>query len=275
MRKIKTIAVVAALLMAGTIMTSCSKDESTNLVEKNQLTLKSASVMPDCETEFIVDNTPVFRTDFQTISWGGGKTPKSKTVTIEYGNNLTHFILKVTSTDGFSDLVINGISVWTGGPVADSVTATYSVLLPEGWERCDDMSYTLKVTGNGPQAVFAVEYALLDEQPCEEDFSYVANGDDSYTFYYTPEVDLNDVLVEFTFPQADNVDFGVNEHGFTNNGGGNSSVWSAIMDFTECETVSFTVILEGEGGRNLFTDFKVDNDSKKEKFNLANITMPK
>ncbi len=77
--------------------------------------------------------------------------------------------------------------------------------------------------------------------------------------------------VKFTFPQAVSV---TGLTGFTQNGNGNgnSSVWTSHMDIIACVPVDFTVTLIGTSGANLFTDFKVNEDSKKG--TVGNILMP-
>jgi len=101
------------------------------------------------------------------ITWGNGK--HTKTVNIYYYNTESAFILRVNSTNGFSDLIINGVSSWTGGPVAPDVLAYDTLPLPQGWQECDDYNFSLQVVGNGPPAEFMVEYDLVGLCPTVTD----------------------------------------------------------------------------------------------------------
>jgi hypothetical protein len=98
---------------------------------------------------------------------------------------------------------------------------------------------------------------------CEESFEYEKNLDGSYTFYYTPSEDLPNANIEFTFAQAEKVsvsglsDF--TEHGQTR---------QKTMNLLKCQAVSWKVSLTpkfniGSGNTNLWTDFKVNDTSKK------------
>lgn len=85
-------------------------------------------------------------------------------------------------------------------------------------------------------------------------------------YYYTPAEDMTDVLVEFTFAQ------GVVVSGLEDwNQPGNSTNRSKVMNFSACEIVSWTVGMTGNCGGNLWTDFKVNGQSKKG--GLLNIEM--
>ena len=120
----------------------------------------------NCETDCINPSDPVYfeKHVTKTITWNNPGR-KSKTVEIAYFNTLTHFILKVKSSRGWFDLIINGESVWAGGPVAANTWGEYAVELPEGWEACEDYSFLLMIAGNGPAASFNVEYKLIG--PCQ------------------------------------------------------------------------------------------------------------
>jgi hypothetical protein len=167
MKTMKFMALFAAILLAGAIFTSCQKEESNIPVkEQGTMTLKTAYTYESCETQCIEPGSGdyYYKTDQVTVQWGNNK---SKVVDIEYYNTETDFVLKVKSTEGWSDLVIDGASSWTYGPVAPNVWGTYTVALPGDWEACDDYNFTLQVTGNGPNAVFDVVYDLIGLCGCE------------------------------------------------------------------------------------------------------------
>ncbi len=157
---------VLAFLLAYAFQ-SCEKEETqTQTLKQAEIkTLKAAHEI-NCETDCINPSDPVYfeKHATKTITWTAqGK--KSKTVEIAYFNTLTHFILRVKSSNGWSDLIVNGESVWTGGPVAANTWGEYAVELPEGWEACEDYGFLLMIAGNGPVASFNVEYNLIG--PCQ------------------------------------------------------------------------------------------------------------
>ena len=164
-------------VMAGLAIVACSGEE-TRTNDVNTLTAVTQTSMfaeteVNCETVCISEGVYFPKTDQSTISWGGKDNNKdSKTVDVEYYNTETHFVLKVKSTAGWSDLVIDGVSVWTEGNVEANTWATYTYPLSEGWQACDTESFALKVTGNGPPANFNVNYNLIGVcPPCETGFT--------------------------------------------------------------------------------------------------------
>ncbi len=229
--------------------------------------LKSASVMPDCSSLYITPGSEIYykRTESNIVSWGSKNGPSySKIVEIEYYNTETEFVLKVKSTSGWWDLIINGISGWTGGPVAANEWGIYKVPLAEGWKACDPVNYDLKVVGNGPQASFNVSYNLIGIcSHCMERFSYEKNFDGTYTFSYTPSENITNANVVFSFAQTDHVIvsalLGWTAEGLTR---------KKTMNLVRCQTYEWIVGLSPKYSShseniNLWTDFKVNNVSKK------------
>ena len=159
------------------IMYSCQNDELTTTTsdavtsKKVNSALKINLIAPvnakissgDCSLDCIKVNGPYFETtDQQIVSWGGRDGNQfRKTVDIAYYNTTTDFILKVKSTEGWSDLVIDGVSSWTKGPVAPGAWGTLTIPLGSGWKACDIKQFALQITGNGPQAIFNVSYNLF------------------------------------------------------------------------------------------------------------------
>ena len=107
---------------------------------------------------------------------------------------------------------------------------------------------------------------------CEESFSYAAGeGANEYIFTYVPAEDMTAAELVFTFAQSVAVS---GLEGWTNKGNATSSTETKTMDLEACERYSWTVTLEKEcmgntGNNNLWTDFKVNDVSKKGE--LANI----
>lgn len=145
----------------------------------------------DCQTDCIEEGGPYFEKAYsQVVTWGGATThkpPNSKTVDVIVYNTESDFVIKVKSTNGWSDLVIDEVSSWTNGPVAPNTWGTYSYPLPSGWQACDAEAFELKVAGNGPQAEFNISYNLIGVCPeCETAFTGQAiSCDDTREAVYT------------------------------------------------------------------------------------------
>ena len=155
-------------------------DAGTNLTAKKMAI--TPTVMPssgytletylNCNDNCIAKDSQTFfaKSAEQTVSWGGEKF--SKTVYVKYFNSPTHFVLQVLSTDGYSDLVIDGVS--SGIKAAPNTWANYTFPLAVGWEACNDINLKLQVAGNGPQGVFDVKYQLIGichDDACENTFT--------------------------------------------------------------------------------------------------------
>ncbi|MFE3849250.1 hypothetical protein ACFX5D_14890 [Flavobacterium sp. LB3P45] len=165
------------LLVFFSMVYSCQTEEltpahyDTTNNKKVTSTLKTSVVAPvstkissgNCNINCIKTDGPYYETtDRQIVTWGGSNDDKfSKTIDIVYYNTATDFILKVKSTEGWSDLVIDGVSSWTSVPVAANVWGTLTIPLSLGWKACDLKSFALKVSGKGPQASFNVNYSLF------------------------------------------------------------------------------------------------------------------
>jgi uncharacterized protein (TIGR02145 family) len=162
MKTIKFLIAMVAIIFVGTTYYSCQKETQTTSVQDGAITNTLKSTYTGCESCINLLATPVQyfeKAESKTITWGNGQF--SKTVDIIYYNTETSFVLKVRSTKGWSDLVINGISSWNGGPVVPNVWGEYSVQLPAEWAACNDYNFSLQVTGNGPPASFDVTYQLV------------------------------------------------------------------------------------------------------------------
>jgi uncharacterized protein (TIGR02145 family) len=162
MKNLKLFFVMGALIIAGAIFHSCQKE-----IPDSQAASGSKMVMgtyTDCTECIDLTADPVLyyeKTALQTVNWGTKTAPFSKNVDIIYYNTEDNFVIKVRSTNGWSDLIIDEVSSWTNGPIAPNVYGEYIVPLPVGWQACDDYNFTLQVAGNGPQAVFTIEYQLI------------------------------------------------------------------------------------------------------------------
>lgn len=118
-----------------------------------------------------------------------------------------------------------------------------------------------KIGGGG----FTETTIVVENCGCEESFNYIMNEDGSYTFTYIPGEDMTSAELVFTFAQASAVGL---DNSWTHNGNGNSQTWKTRMDLTACTEYSWTVFLDANcsgnsGHSNLWTDFTVNEDSKK------------
>lgn len=116
---------------------------------------------------------------------------------------------------------------------------------------------------------YRATFNVVDCTECEESFSYGDNEDGTYTFTYIPEEDMEDAEVVFTFAQS------VVVSGYDWDWNGKSSSRTEMMNFSACETYSWTIAMEGDcsgnsAESNLWTDFKV-NDVSKKNDNTPNI----
>ena len=233
-----------SLLAIG--MTGCSvetMDSTENLltadakykiqqVEKS-MNLKAVEI---CEGE-----APVFVFNFPQDVLGNGN-PKSTDVHIQLYNTNT------SEWESFKKL-------------------SYAGAGPEEYTYEDEVlglgTYNFRASIGSGGFEYTATLDVVECSDCEESFSYTANADGSYTFTYVPEEDMQDEEVVFTFAQSV-VASGYNWPSWN----GNSSSRSETMDLNACNVYTWTVFLTGDcsgnsGKSNLWTDFKVNDVSKK------------
>ncbi len=161
MKTIKFLLIAVIVLLAGSFFNSCDKESLDLQSSANKTKITTRSIHVSCEDCIDTTANPIEyyeKSDSKIVPIG--KSGKTKTVDIVYYNTETNFVLKVKSTAGWADLIINGVSSWTNGPVQPNEWGVYTVALPTGYQSCDEYNFSLQVAGNGPQAVFAVEYQL-------------------------------------------------------------------------------------------------------------------
>lgn len=251
--------VVAPLIVGMALVFSCQKEEIAN--QDQVPSLKSASI--NCSQ--CVDNW----IDSKVTATGWVKSNKPEEVApdtyLETYNDATYANYRVYRTSGtFEEVRVNGAVAYSGVGVN---TYSWQAPLAEGWKACDKVTVTVELRGvsggTGRTDVKSFDYYLRELCPgCDESFTYTDNGNNSYTFTYTPSEDLNDQLVVFTFAQG-TVVTGLDESWSTN-----GATRQKTMSFTKCEPVSWTVTLtpdcSGHSGKsNVWTDFKVNDVTKK------------
>lgn len=138
------------------------------------------------------------KAEVQTVFWGGSNK-FSKTVYIKYFNTLTDFKILVLSTDGFSDLIINGTSA--GISAAPNTWGEYSLPLGTTWNTCDIKNFNVQVAGNGPQAVFQTSYNLVGQcvSLCNTSFKGKAiscGGTREAEYTFTSKEDISNLKIQ-------------------------------------------------------------------------------
>lgn len=259
--------VFVTLLLGVALIFSCQKEEINS--DGQGLMLKNGTI--DCSV--CVNNwidSKVTASGWVKANKPDETVPDTYLDTYNDGSNVFYHVYRISGT--FEEVRVNGAVAYSGVGVT---TYSWQVPLAEGWKACDKVSVTVElrgVSGTGKTNVQSFDYYLREKCPvnCEESFTYTDNGNNSYTFTYTPAEDMADQLVVFTFAQG-TVVTGLDETWSTN-----GSTRQKTMSFTKCEPVSWTVTLQpdcaGHSGKsNVWTDFKVGEDSKKG--DLANIVI--
>ncbi len=133
------------------------------------------------------------------------------------------------------------------------------------FEEARDYSIRYQIGGGG----FTEVTVTVENCGCEESFNYTLNEGGTYTFTYVPEEDMIDAEVVFTFAQS------VDVLGFNSDWNWHGQTMQTEMNLDACTPYSWdlTLIKKCDGNppnNNVWTDFKVRDDSKKG--DLVNIT---
>lgn len=269
------------LLLFFTMMYSCQTEEISttssavsnnkpaNSVLKTNMTaaVSTAITQGDCAVDCIKADGPYFSTtDQKIVSWGGRNNDQnSKTVGIEYYNTASDFVLKVKSTEGWSDLKIDGLSYWTAkAPVAANAWGTVTIPLSSGWKACDIKSFYLQIAGNGPQATFDVSYTLFGVCiDCETSFTGEALSCDQtreavYTF--KSDTDLSYFKIQGglnNFTGADAIVTVTGGNGITKTqstpGGSSNRIIKVEGGISECTEVTVRITWNSLNGGDIVT----------------------
>lgn len=274
--------VLCCLVAPLVFLTSCETEESTDRIGNSDATV-TRSASGNCASDCISDTNPYYPTsDVSTVTWGNNF---SKTIDIKYYNTATHFVLEVRSSNGWSDLLINGVSVWEENemdPLAPNEWGTYSYPLPNGWQACDRINFALQVAGNGPSANFAVDYNLIGicDEGCETEFTGQAvSCDDTREAVYTFTADADQDYIKIqggltNFTGADAVITFLDEEGNVIDdldnltvsqwtpGESSNRVIKVDGSVSACETITIRIEWNSDNGGNVITgDWSVKDEN--------------
>lgn len=295
---------ILALLI---LLTSCEKeslnDDFTRVKASNLSTasLKTLLVYDDCSSSCIEEDVETYYVQSGSLSETNGQ---QKTISYNAYNTGTHFFVEATYEDNNTNVKAN-INIIIGSSVAvpfDDVlkgaTVSHSVALPDGWQACDQIEFSINANFNNSQpnannqngnnnssqnsnpnvTQYDIDFGILSysligicSSTCEESFSYEDNQDGSYTFTYISNEYLENAEVKFTcshiieFEALDEKIYDVNP----GKSKGSPTVLTWTGDIEACTEITFTLVFEADceqnssGKVNLFTDFKVNEESKK------------
>jgi uncharacterized protein (TIGR02145 family) len=165
MKKVKIIFFVSSIFACLIIWQSCQKDEEPLSLNKDaeSMPLKTAVVFGSPIVCIDPDGPYIEGSDMLVVSWGGSNNDKfSKSIEIKYYNTLQDFVLKVMSSNGIADVLMDGVSVKNFKvtvPPGEWQEITFP--LGEDWEADETWAFKLEITGFGPPAYFDVDYSLI------------------------------------------------------------------------------------------------------------------
>ena len=227
---------------------------------------------------------------YRTISYNAYNTETQFVVEATYEDNNT-------SVDANINIIINNI-VYPFPDVEKGSTVIKSISLSEGWLACEQIEFSVNANLNNGQPNVnnqngnknttqnsnpnatqndiefgTLSYSLIGvcSSTCEESFSYQDNQDGSYTFSYISSEDLENADVKFTCPHItgyqvlDDKTYSVNP----GNSHGSPTVLTWTGNIDACTEITFTLSFDADcdqnssGKVNIFTDFKVNEESKK------------
>ncbi len=262
------------LLSAFFVFTSCEQESMEGEIVNLEKTLFLTEA--DCATDCLDPEGPyVAGSDLVNQTWGG-KGKHEKTVSYTAYNTPTHFIIEVyyeRNNDNTSDLIraIALDETQEELDVESGSTTVFEFDLPNNWEACDIVDFDIRQEGQGSPIDLSGDYSLFSFCGCEEDFYYEENADGSYTFIYTADENLGNAEVKFTTPHITDFE-ALDGKEYTSNpgqGNGSNTVLTWTGDITMCEEITFTLALDADCSQNnagfatVFSDFKVNDDSKK------------
>lgn len=202
--------------------------------------------------------------------------PVQGAVTVDVYNTPTEIVYAISSTTDIKVVNFKGVEHYRSNtPAVQPYIITESIgTFISDWVAGEELfaDVTVRRTnsnggGSGQQVVFNTSYSLVDvceapEVASDNSLSYVDNGDGTYTFTFVPKQDVNDADLVFTFAQGVTI-------GGLDNWEAKGVTMQKTMNLTAFSTYTWTVELDtnyrgvGQPNANLWTDFKVNGDSKK------------
>jgi hypothetical protein len=253
----------------------------------------------DCSSVCIEEGSETFYAKSDSQSEPNGQ---QRTISYNAYNTEYEFVVEATyednntATDANINIIIKGVT-YPFNHVAKGTTISQSIGLGE-WQACDVIDFSINAKFNNGQTntnnqnsnkngnsnsnpnaaqndidFNELSYSLIGvcSSTCDESFSYEDNQDGSYTFHYISSEDLEGAEVKFTCPHItdfvilDGKDYEVNP----GNSKGSPTVLTWTGDIQACTEITFTLAFDPDcdqtnsGKANLFTDFKVNGESKK------------
>jgi len=177
---------IATFVIVSCKKTDLSKSESAENASANSsangiLVNSVPSVsLPACDEQCIDADGPYIQaTDSYTHSYGNPSNPHSKTVSYVAYNTPTSFVVEVTFVHSGGNSS-NTITVTAIGPpqsvetLASGATATFTFALPEGWEACDNVPFTIRQEGQAAPINMSGSYniyGICANRGCETSFT--------------------------------------------------------------------------------------------------------
>ncbi len=273
-----------SILALFVLLSSCEKDnlqDDFSRIKASNLStasLRTLLIYDDCASICIDEGSETYYTKSETKTGSSGRNAKA--VGYYAYNTESQFIVEVAYliTEGNSNakatitIDIEGDEVEIE-EVASGTTVSHAIDLPDGWQACDVVNFTVLQEALGNPIDFNENYSLVGvcSTGCEESFSYIENENGSYTFTYISGEDLENAEVKFTCPHITSFE-AIDDNTYSVNPGnshGSPTVLTWTGDIEACTETTFTLSFEADceqtnsGKANMFTDFKVNAVSKK------------
>lgn len=191
MKTTRTLTLIG-LFLSFVVIISCKKNDLVNTGSKESAAGKApvtnviesptpSTILPDCNTHCINPGGPfVESSGSETHYWSNPAAPQhSKTVSYVAYNTSTSFVVTVTFVHSGGNSS-NTVSVTALGStqsvatLASGATATFTFALPAGWNKCDDVPFSIYQEGQAAPMNIAASYSLYGicaDRGCETSFT--------------------------------------------------------------------------------------------------------
>ena len=179
----KTTRILASLLFVSiSVFVIISSENVSGKAPTNNAMLEVIPTipLPDCNADCINPDGPYnVSIGSQTANWGNTSNPHSKTVSYAVYNTATSFVVNVTfvrSGGNASDLIsVTALgSTQSVETLASGATATFTFPLPAGWEKCDNILFSIRQEGQSAPLTLSGSYNLYGictNKGCETSFT--------------------------------------------------------------------------------------------------------